>query len=264
VDGTLIQAWASMKSFVAKEAAAPEAGGSGPPPSPAQEAGTNANEEPQRDDSTKPAKPEDTAPMQSRDSDKKSRNEAVDLHGTKRSNATHASTTDPEARLCRKGKGKEARLCFMGHALAENRHGLIVEAALTQATGTAERDAAKAMIESHCPGSERRLTVGTDKAYDSAAFVADLRRMCVTPHVAQNTGARASAIDARTTRHQGYAVSQRRRKLIEEAFGWAKSIGGLARPMRQGAARMAFAAFTFAMAVYDLVRLPRLMAQAAA
>jgi Transposase DDE domain len=134
---------------------------------------------------------------------------------------------------------------------------------MTQATGTAEREAAKAMIERHAPRSGRRLTVGADKAYDTAGFVAELRQMRVTPHVAQNDKGRASAIDARTTRHQGYALSQKKRKLIEEAFGWGKTIGGLARPMRHGKARMGFV-FTFTMAVYDLVRLPRLFAEAAA
>jgi DDE family transposase len=147
----------------------------------------------------------------------------------------------------------------MGHALAENRHGLIVETGITQATGTAEREAAKAMIESHSPGSTRRLTLGADKAYDAAGFVAELRGMCVPPHVAQNTSGRSSAIDGRTTRHKGYALSQRKRKLIEEAFGWGKTIGGLARPMRNGTARMGFL-FTFTMAAYDLIRLPRLLA----
>jgi hypothetical protein len=200
--------------------------------------------------------------MSNPDTATKSRNEEVDFHGTKRSNATHASTTDVEARLFRKGKGKEARLSYMGHALAENRHGLVVEAGLTQATGTAEREAAKDLVESHSPGSERRLTLGADKAYDTAAFAADCRAMCVTPHVAQNTSGRSSAIDARTTRHAGYRLSQRKRKLIEEAFGWAKTIGGLARPMRRGAARMRFA-FTFTMAAYDLIRLPRLLGAAA-
>ncbi|HEX5008288.1 MAG TPA: transposase, partial [Hyphomonadaceae bacterium] len=157
--------------------------------------------------------------------------------------------------------GKEAKLSYMGHATTENRHGLVVATEMTQATGTAEREAAKTMIESHAPGSERRLTVGADKAYDTADFVADMRQMCVTPHVAQNNKGRASAIDVRTTRHQGYAVSQKKRKLIEEAFGWGKTIGGLARPMRRGKARMGFV-FTFTMAAYDLVRLPRLFAEA--
>jgi hypothetical protein len=196
--------------------------------------------------------------MHSAETESKGRNEEVDFHGEKRSNATHASTTDAEARLFRKGKGKEARLCYMGHALTENRHGLVVEAGLTQATGTAEREAAAALVDAHAPGSMRRLTLGADKAYDTAAFVADMRQKCVTPHVVQNDNGRRSAIDGRTTRHAGYAQSQQRRKLIEEAFGWAKTIGGLARPMRRGLARMGFA-FTFAMVAYDLIRLPRLI-----
>jgi hypothetical protein len=195
--------------------------------------------------------------------EKKSRNAEVDFHGRKRSNQTHVSTTDPEARLYRKGPGKEARLCFMGHAMAENRHGLVVESTLTEAAGTAERVAAKAMIESHSPGSERPLSVGADKAYDTADFVADLRQMCVTPHVAQNTSGRRSAIDTRTTRHTGYAASQRKRKLIEEAFGWVKTIGGLGRMKLKGTRRMRFA-FTFAMTAYNLIRLPRLIGAATA
>ena len=150
----------------------------------------------------------------------------------------------------------------MGHATTENRHGLVVDTEMTQATGTAERDAAKTMIESHLPGSERRVTVGADKAYDTAGFVADLRQMRVTPHVAQSNKGRCSAVDARTTRHEGYAVSQKKRKLIEEAFGWGKTIGGLARPMRKGKARIGFL-FTFTMAAYDLVRLPRLLVEPA-
>ena len=258
VDGTLVQAWASMKSFVAKEPPPPPEGGPGSraqtPGEPAEKAEAPASAKAQ------PANTE--TPMPITDANK-SRNEEVDFHGQKRTNATHVSTTDPEARLFRKGKGKEAKLSYMGHATTENRHGLVVETEMTQATGTAERDAAKTMIESHAPGSQRRLTVGADKAYDTADFVADMRRMCVTPHVAQNDKGRASAIDARTTRHQGYAVSQKRRKLIEEAFGWGKTIGGLARPMRKGKARMGFV-FTFTMAAYDLVRLPRLLAEAKA
>ena len=188
----------------------------------------------------------------------KSRNAEVDFHGRKRSNATHVSATDPEARLYKKGKGAAAKLCFIGHALTENRHGLVVETEMTQATGTAEREAAKLMIHGHAPGSERRITVGGDKGYDTADFVADLRAMNVTPHVAQNDKGRRSAIDARTTRHEGYAVSQKKRKLVEEPFGWGKVIGGLRRPMRRGTAHIGFA-FTFVMAAYDLVRLPKLL-----
>ena len=203
------------------------------------------------------AEPITETTMPSPDADaQKSRNEEVDFHGQKRSNATHASTTDPEARLFRKGRGKEAKLSFMGHAMTENRHGLVVETAFTQATGTAEREAALAMIDAHLPGSERRVTLGADKGYDVAGFVADLRQRCVTPHVAQK--AKGSAIDGRTTRHAGYAQSQKRRKLVEEPFGWAKTIGGLARPKLRGVARQGFA-FTFVMAAYDLVRLPKLV-----
>jgi hypothetical protein len=190
--------------------------------------------------------------MHRTETESKGRNEEVDFHGQKRSNATHASITDAEARLFRKGKGKEAELCYMGHALTENRHGLVVEAGLTQATGTAEREAAATPLDAQAPGSTRRLTLGADKAYDTADFVADMRQKCVTPHVAQNEKGRRSAIDGRTTRHAGYAQNQKKRKLIEEAFGWTKTIGGLARPMRRGLARMGFA-FTFAMAAYDLI-----------
>jgi hypothetical protein len=199
--------------------------------------------------------------MKTTETDRKSRNEEVDFHGQKRSNATHVSTTDPEARLYRKGPGKEAKLSFIGHAMTENRHGLVVETGFTQATGTAEREEAKAMIERHSPGSTRRLTVGADKGYDTADFVADLRQMCVTPHVAQKV--KGSAIDNRTKRHAGYDVSQRRRKLVEEPFGWGKTIGGLARPKFKGVARQGFF-FTFAMAAYDLVRLPKLFGALAA
>jgi transposase len=263
VDGTLIHAWASLKSFVPRTDAPDDGSG---PPSPAGEGPPSPTlNAPTSKDNAEPGTTHNNTenpPMSNPDTATKSRNEEVDFHGTKRSNATHASTTDVEARLFRKGKGKEARLSYMGHALAENRHGLVVEAGLTQATGTAEREAAKDLVESHSPGSERRLTLGADKAYDTAAFAADCRAMCVTPHVAQNTSGRSSAIEARTTRHAGYRLSQRKRKLIEEAFGWAKTIGGLARPMRRGAARMRFA-FTFTMAAYDLIRLPRLLGAAA-
>ena len=154
------------------------------------------------------------------------------LPGRRRSNATHASTTDPEARLHKKSPGTGAILCFMGHTLMENRNGLVVQAELTQADGHAERQAALDMIHRHAPGSTRRLTLGADKAYDSADFVADLRQACVTPHVAQKS--RHSAIDGRTTRHAGYAVSQKRRKKIEEPFGWAKTVGGMAQTVLRG------------------------------
>src|SRR5215510_11452931 len=189
------------------------------------------------------------------------RNGERDFHGEQRSNDTHASTTDPEARLSRKGKGKEAKLSYIGNALTENRHGLVVEAELGLATGTIEREAAQTMIVRHSPGS-RRLTLGADKAYDVREFVDDLRDLNVTPHIAQNTSNRTSAIDARTTRHPGYAISQRQRKCAEEPFGWAKTIGGLARPMLRGVARLRFK-FTLTMAAYDLIRLPNLLGSSA-
>ena len=185
------------------------------------------------------------------------RNGERDFHGEKRSNATHSSSTDPEAQLFRKGRGKEARLSFMGHALMENRSGLIVAATLTKATGTAERQAAEEMIVRHSPGA-RRITLGADKGYDAAAFVGDMRALNVTPHIAQNVSGRRSAIDARITRHPGYAVSQQKRKRIEEPFGWGKTIGGLARPMLRGVRKLAFK-FTLTMAGYNLIRLPRLI-----
>jgi transposase len=269
VDGTLITAWASLKSFVPKDVAAatgaaPPDDGQGKPPTsgakPEDEEARQPDKEVTQPTSAELSRPESTAPMQTTETDKKSRNEEVDFHGQKRCNETHISTSDPEARLFRKGPGKEARLSYMGHAMTENRHGLVVETGFTQATGTAEREEAKAMIERHSPGSTRRLTVGADKAYDVASFVADLKAMCVTPHVAQK--AKSSAIDVRTTRHAGYAVSIRRRKLVEEPFGWIKTIGGLARPKFKGLARQGFA-FTFAMAAYNLVRLPNLIAAAA-
>src|ERR671922_41851 len=285
VDGTLIQAWASMKSFQPKASeptgGADEPSGRSGGADPDGEAADGKVAREQREGETEmaddgqpkttenapqpPADSEDQARTRGAESraEKISRNAEVDFHGQKRSNATHVSTTDPEARLYRKGPGKEARLCFMGHAMAENRHGLVVESTLTEAAGTAERAEAKDMIESHSPGSERRLTVGADKAYDTADFVADLRHMCVTPHVAQNTTGRCSAIDARTTRHAGYAVSQRKRKLIEEAFGWAKTKIGRAHVKLRGTRRMGFA-FTLAMAAYNLIRLPKLIGTATA
>jgi transposase len=186
------------------------------------------------------------------------RNGERDFHDEKRSNDTHASTTDPEAKLYRKGKGKEAKLAYIGNALAENGHGLVVETELGPASGTAEREAAPTMIVRRSPGSQR-ITVGGDKAFDTAELVGHLRDLHVTPHVAQNTSNRSSAIDRRTTRHAGYALSQKKRKLIEEAFGWAKTIGGMARPMFRGAARLSFK-FTLTMAAYDLIRLPKLLA----
>jgi IS5 family transposase len=215
VDGTLVEAWASMKSFRQKD-------GSSEPPAPGG-----------------------------------GRNREADFHGQKRSNETHASMTDPEARLYRKGPGKEAKLCFLGHALMENRNGLVVDACLTQANGHAERIAALHMIEPRADGP-RPITLGADKAYDSEDFVNELRSMNARPHVAQNTNGRSSAIDGRTTRHPGYAVSQRIRKRIEEAFGWIKTVAGQERTKFRGRERVGWA-FTFAAAAYNLARLPRLL-----
>ena len=245
VDGTLIEAWASMKSFQPKpDAAAPETTGGDPPAPPA----------------TPTAETEPTAKNEietrNEEGSMKERNPEVDFHGQKRSNETHASTSDPEARLYRKGKGKEAKLCFMGHALMENRSGLIVETETTQADGFGERRAALAMITRRCPG-ESQITLGADKGYDTADFVADLRAMNVTPHVAAKV--KGSALDRRTTRHASYAVSQRKRKLIEEAFGWGKTIGTAAKTMLRGTARVGFQ-FTINMAAYTLARLPKLLA----
>ncbi len=216
VDGTLIEAWASLKSFQRKDA---------PPPPP--------------DDPGNPM---------------------VNFHGERRSNATHASTTDPEAQLFRKGKGQEAKLYYQGHVLMENRHGLAVDGELTPATGFAERAAAGTML-ARIRGT-RRVTVGADKAYDTADFVAGLRRLQVTPHVAQNTSNRSSALDERTTRHAGYRVSQQKRKRIEEIFGWLKTVGLLRKTRHRGTARVAWM-FVFGLAVYNLVRIRNLMEQTA-
>lgn len=215
VDGTLIEAFASMKSFKPKDGMddePPASGGGG-------------------------------------------RNAERDFHGEKRTNATHASTTDPDARLFRKGRGKEAKLCHMGHVLMENRHGLIVDAALTPATGTAERDAALTMMGRQ--SRRHRATLGADKGYDVADFVASLRNLNVTPHVAQNT-ARRSAIDRRTTRHPGYATSQRKRKRIEEGFAWIKTTGNHEKARHRGTDRVGWM-FTLTAAACNLIRLPKLL-----
>ena len=215
VDGTLIEAWASMKSFRPKDAAgaAPPADGGG-------------------------------------------RNRERDFHGEKRTNASHASTTDPDARRLRKGRGKEAKLCHMGHLLMEHRNGLIVDTLVTPASGTAEREAALVMLGRR--SGRHRATVGADKAYDTAAFVAALRASKVTPHVTQNTSGRRSAIDGRTTRHPGYAVSLRIRKRIEESFGWLETTGGLRKTRHRGTARVGWM-FTLTAAACNLVRLPKLL-----
>jgi hypothetical protein len=217
VDGTLLEAWASPKSFRPKD-------GCGTPPG-------------------------------------GGRNGERDFRGERRRNDTHASTTDSDARLFRKGPGKEARLCFIGHALMENRHGLIVDAIATRASGHAERLAALGLIE---PRADRpnAVTLGADKAYDTGDFVMELREHTVTPPVAQNQNGRRSAIDGRTTRHAGYALSQRIRKRIEEAFGWAKTVAGLRKMRHRGLPKVGWQ-FTLAMAAYNLIRLPKLLAEPA-
>ena len=176
----------------------------------------------------------------------------MDFHGERRSNATHQSATDPEARLAKKGKGKEAKLCFMGHVLMENRNGLIVDVETTQATGTAEVEAALEMLDR--VGGERRLTVGGDKNYDQHPFVDVCRSMNVTPHVAQK---QRSAIDGRTTRHPGYALSQTVRKRVEEIFGWGKTVGGLRKLRHRGLQRVGLW-FTLAATAFNLVRLGKI------
>lgn len=212
VDGTLIEAWASQKSFQKKdrEPGEPTAGG----------------------------------------------NASTDFHGEKRTNDTHESVTDPDARLYRKGKGKEAKLCYAGHVLMENRNGLAVDGQLTKATGTAERAAAVEMV-ADIAGNER-VTVGTDKAYDTQDFVEKMRSKNVTPHVTQNTKGRSSAIDGRTTRHEGYAVSLRCRARIEEIFGWLKTVGGQRKTRYRGQRRVEWM-FEFSLAAYNLVRMRKLV-----
>jgi transposase len=215
VDGTLIEAWASLKSFKKKEE-----GETTPPP----------------DDPGNPS---------------------VDFRGEQRLNETHESTTDPEARLYRKGAGQEAKLSYLGHVLMENRHGLAVQTALTQATGTAEREAAVAMMAAQAP--DGGVTLGGDKNYDTQGCVADLRAGGVTPHVAQNTARRGgSAIDGRTTRQPGYALSQRVRKRVEEIFGWLKTVGGMRKTRFRGTDRVGWM-FTWALAAYNLVRMRNLL-----
>jgi len=227
VDGTLIDAWASMKSFVPKEPSANDDGEKGGGAPPAGGSGTGRN-----------------APR--------------DFHGEKRSNETHASTTDPDARLFRKGMGKEAKLCHMGHLLTENRNGLIVDARLTEANGTAERDTALEMIADNAGA---RSTVGADKNYDTADFVANCRELGCTPHVVQNNTNRRSAIDRRTTRHPGYAVSVSKRARIEESFGWMKTVAGFRKTRHRGR-RLVEWFFVLTAAAYNIVRLPKLLAAA--
>lgn len=218
VDGTLIEAWASLKSFKKKDGS---------------------------DDDARP--PDDPG------------NPTVDFHGEKRSNATHESKTDPEARLARKGKGKEAKLSFAGHVLMENRHGLIADVSLSQADGYAERQQALSMVRRQKAAGMTLSTLGADKGYDTADFIQNLRAEGVTPHVAQNiTAQRGSNIDGRTVRHAGYAVSQRIRKRVEEIFGWVKTVGGLRKTRYRGQRRVGLQ-LTFAAAAYNLVRMAKLM-----
>src|SRR5210317_190863 len=245
VDGTLIKAWASMKSFQPKaEGTPPDDEGPDDPP---------AHDTAADNQSTR-SHPE-TEPMPRHN--RRNRNAEIDFKGEKRSNATHASTTDPEARLYKKSPGTGAALCFMGHALMENRHGLIVQGDLTQADGHAERRAALDMVHRHSPGSTRRLTLGADSRPNAPRYVSDLREACVTPHVAQKS--RYSAIDGRTTRHQGYDLSIKHRKRIEEAFGWAKTVGGMAQTVYRGVERVR-SRFILTMTANNLARLPKLLA----
>jgi transposase len=219
VDGTLIEATASLKSF----------------------------------------KPRDGEPPKTTDDDPG--NPSVDFHGEKRSNATHQSTTDPEARLLKKGKGKEAKLVFMGHALMENRNGMLVDFQLTEATGTAERDVIPELVERARARRFHPTTLAGDKNYDTRDCVQSLRKHRVTPHVTQNqTSRRRSAIDGRTTRHAGYAVSQRIRKRVEEIFGWMKTVGGFRRTRYLGLAKTGLAGFLVG-AAYNLVRMSKLLAK---
>jgi transposase len=214
VDGTLIEACASLKSFKKKDA-------------------------------SKTQPPDDPG------------NPSVDFHGEKRSNETHVSTTDPEAKLARKGVGKEAKLCFSAHALMENRNGLLVDFRVAEADGRAERDAALFMLVDH-KGKASPVTVAGDKGYDTRDFVVDCRAINVVPHVAQNRHERRrSAIDRRTTRHPGYVISQRIRKRVEEIFGWCKTVGGFRRTRYRGQRRTQMAAYLVG-AAYNLLRISRL------
>jgi len=215
IDGTLIEAWASHKSFKRK------------------------------DESDQQTPPDDPG------------NPTVDFHGERRSNATHQSTTDPEARLAKKGRGKEAKLSYAGHVLMENRTGIAVNACVNLAEGRAEVEAAVAMVE-EIPG-QHRVTLGGDKAYDTKEFVQEMRDHQVTPHLACKA---TTIIDARTTGHPGYAISQQKRKRIEEIFGWVKTVGGLRKTRHRGLERVGWI-FTFALAAYNLVRMRNLAAAAA-
>jgi transposase len=187
-------------------------------------------------------------------------NPTVDFHGEKRSNDTHESTTDPDSRLARKSGGHEAKLAYCGNIIIENRHGLVVDTELLQCNGTAERDAAMLMAE-RLEGTER-VTLGGDKGYDTKDFVKEMRGMKVTPHVAQNLKRNGgSAIDGRTTRHAGYEISQRKRKRIEEVFGWMKTVGMLRKTRHRGVFKVGWV-FTFTAAAYNLVRMRNLLTPA--
>jgi transposase len=212
VDGTLLEAWASQKSFRPRDQDPPGTSGGNP---------------------------------------------TVNFHGQRRTNATHQSTTDPDARLYKKARGREARLGYLGHVLMEHQSGLIVRATVTPADGHGERDAALVMVQA-MPGHQR-ITVAADKGYDTRDFVVELRALQATPHLAQHTTGRRSAIDGRTTRHAGYALSQRKRKLVEQGFGWMKTIGGL-RKLRHRGGPLVTWVFTFTAAAYNIVRMRRLLA----
>ena len=225
VDGTQIQAWASHKSFQLKEQKPPASGN---------DAGGSGS----------------------------SSNPSIDFHGEKRTNETHESKTDTESRLYKKSKGSESKLSYLGHALMENRNGLVVDARVTEANGTAERDAAMGMMMKVSDDHQRK-TLGGDKNYDTKDFVAVMGTLNVTAHVAQNKSERrSSAIDGRTTRHSGYEVSQKKRKLVEEIFGWLKTVGPMRRPHFRGRNRMDWW-FRFSAAVYNLVRIRNLTAEVA-
>ena len=213
VDGTLLQAWASLKSV-----------------------------KPRDDDQSPPAG---------------GKNADVDFHGQRRTNETHVSKTDPEARIARKGRGQEARLCFGGHVLMENRNGLVLDVLVTQASGTAERDATLVMLDRR-KGPRKRVTLGADKGYDTRAFIEELRQREVTPHVAQHTTRRRSAIDGRTTQHEGYRLSQIKRKRIEEHFGWGKTVGRIRQTVYRGIKKVD-QHFKLTMSASNLVRMARML-----
>ena len=217
VDGSLIEAWASLKSFKRKDGSDQDRRGPG------------------GDDPGNPA---------------------VDFHGEKRSNDTHQSTTDPEAKLYRKGKGREAKLSYLANSLMENRNGLLVDFRIEEANGFAERAAAMAMVDENLPAGAR-ITLGADKGYDTADFIEACRERKVTPHVAQNQSNRRSAIDGRTARHGGYAVSQWKRKLVEEIFGWVKTVALFSRTRYKGKRKTQFWAYLVG-AAYNILRISRL------